>query len=103
MITAIVMLVFSFVLSSIALVLALITWAIPSAFQTAVYTLVTQYAGYAQGFFPVANTLQVISTFLEFLMLWYGFKMLLMLFHFVPGLGKHIEPPSSGKSITDKS
>ena len=70
--------------------LGFLSFAIPDNFETAIVTAVG-YLSFFTGILPVQEILTAVFTLLSFMVLWYGAKLAMKLFHMIPWVGKKID------------
>jgi len=95
-------------------VLKFIAFTIPDVFETAIAQLFG-YFGYAQGILPIVpdagmsglagdiGILTLIGYAIQFITVWYLFKLAIWLFSLVPWIGKHTVLPAGGEHAKSDS
>lgn len=93
MIIDILFLIISLILSLFHGLLSVIDFIIPDKWTEAVEYMFSNL-GILQGFFPVAELLQVFGWFYSFLIVWYGFKGVIWIYGMIPYVGKSVGMPN---------
>lgn len=83
MLVDILLLVAGFVLNFISFLFGLITFVIPVEALASI-SQAFSYIAYVQAFFPIDTLVTVLTSYLSFLLLWYGWKLIMWVYSILP-------------------
>lgn len=90
MIIDLIVIVITLFLSIIHGLLSLLNFVIPNQIAEAIEVSIG-YTAYLTGILPVQEIMTAMLSFLSFLIVWYGAKLVMKIFHMLPWVGKKVD------------